>query len=89
MSENEPARDAVGIKILFFGVTAEVAGTREIKVADAHGTTSRQLLVDVLNKYPRLASHKILFSINQRYGSGNEILRAGDEIAIFTAVSGG
>jgi molybdopterin synthase catalytic subunit len=77
------------VKILFFGATADIAGTRELTVADAHGSTLRQLYVDVLNKMPRLGSHKLLFSVNQKYASGDEILRAGDEVAIFTAVSGG
>jgi len=79
----------VSIKVLFFGATADAAGTREVEVTDASGTTSRQLFVHLIDKHPRLAAHKLLLSVNQRYASGDEILRDGDEIAIFTAVSGG
>ena len=89
MISKENGKDKVGIRVLFFGATADIAGTREITVTDAHSTTSRQLLVELLAKYPRLASHKILSSVNHQYASGNEILIAGDEVAIFTAVSGG
>ena len=43
----------------------------------------------VQSEYPALKGHKLLFSINQQYANGDEIIRDGDELAIFTAVSGG
>jgi molybdopterin converting factor small subunit len=33
--------------------------------------------------------HQLLFAVNQEYASGDEPLKNGDELAVFTAVSGG
>ena len=35
------------------------------------------------------ANRDLRFSVNQKYATGQETLRDGDELAIFTAVSGG
>jgi molybdopterin converting factor small subunit len=77
------------VSVLFFGATADETGTREIdlefpvdaKAADAFG--------EIISKYPRLADHKLLFAVNQEYASGDEVINDGDELAVFTAVSGG
>lgn len=79
----------MNVKVLFFGATAAVAGEREIAHATSEGKPSREVFEEVLGLHPRLRDHKLLFSVNQEYSSGNEILKDGDELAIFTAVSGG
>lgn len=76
-------------RILFFGATADAAGEREIDISVPNGLTASSALNDVLERIPRLASHKLHISINQHYATGDEIIRDGDELAIFTAVSGG
>jgi len=43
----------------------------------------------IFEKYPKLKENKLLFSINQTYAIGDEIIKNGDELAVFTAVSGG
>ena len=43
----------------------------------------------VLEKFPGLSSHRLLFSVNQEYVSSDTKIRDGDELAVFTAVSGG
>jgi molybdopterin converting factor small subunit len=43
----------------------------------------------VLNRFPQLSSHKLLFALNQEYVSKNARMGDADELAIFTAVSGG
>ena len=53
------------------------------------GNRSREVFDQLLADNPGLASHKLFFSINQQYATGEEIVRDGDELAIFTAVSGG
>ena len=40
-------------------------------------------------RYPALAAHKLLTAVNEEYADPDTILNDGDEIAIFTAVSGG
>ena len=77
------------IHVLFFGATANIIGERRIDVSLSEGSTSIEVSGQVKNEYPKLNGHKLLYSLNQQYATGDEILRDGDELAIFTAVSGG
>lgn len=77
------------VRVLFFGAPAEIVGCREIEMAGAHGLPTREVYARLLSIYPDLSRHRLLMSINQQYSTGNEIIRGGDEIAVFTAVSGG
>jgi molybdopterin converting factor small subunit len=51
--------------------------------------TIGELLVELLNQFPKLANYKLLFAVNEEYAGINTQLNGGDEVAIFTAVSGG
>lgn len=64
-------------------------GSRQIVLEPAASISMNDLLQMVLSLYPALELHKLLFSINQQYAMGQEMLNDGDEVAIFTAVSGG
>lgn len=77
------------VQVLFFGATAEETGEREIEVSLAENIQANKAFAEIVGKYPRLKSHKLLFAVNQEYASGDEIVKDGDELAIFTAVSGG
>ncbi len=77
------------VRVLFFGATAEIVGRREIEMPDVHGLWIKEVVGQLVNKYPGLSKQKLLVSLNQTYSTGSEIVRGGDEIAIFTAVSGG
>lgn len=78
------------LRIFFFGVTADIAGTRMLHLPiTAETTTADEMLKQILSKFPGLGSHKLYISINQQYATGDEIVQDGDELAIFTAVSGG
>ncbi len=77
------------VRVLFFGATYGAAGTRELQLQIDDGKLSREVFDEVLRQHPKLRTHKLLFSVNQEYASGREILTEGDELAIFTAVSGG
>lgn len=77
------------VRVLFFGATYDAAGTRELQLQFDDGKLSREVFDEVLSQHPKLRTHKLLFSVNQEYASGKEILTEGDELAIFTAVSGG
>jgi molybdopterin converting factor small subunit len=77
------------VSVLFFGATADEAGAREINLEFAESAKAAEVFGEIVNKYPRLADHKLLFAINQEYSNGDEIIREGDELAVFTAVSGG
>jgi molybdopterin converting factor small subunit len=77
------------ISVLFFGATADEAGTREINLELGENTSAKDAFGEIVSKYPRLANHKLLFAVNQEYASGDETISDGDELAVFTAVSGG
>ena len=77
------------IRVLFFGATAAAAGIRELTLDNAQPIKASELFDQVRQTYPALESHKLLFSVNHTYAAGDEIVVDGDELAIFTAVSGG
>jgi sulfur-carrier protein len=77
------------MKVLFFGQTAEIVGERELNIFFKSGTEASFVFAEILEKYPTLKLNKLLFAINQEYSKGDEILNEDDELAVFTAVSGG
>jgi molybdopterin converting factor small subunit len=77
------------IRILFFGATADVVGKREVIYSPASDDSAGDVFRSVVADYPQLQNHKLLFSVNQEFASGSETIQDGDELAVFTAVSGG
>ncbi|MEO7674189.1 MAG: MoaD/ThiS family protein [Pyrinomonadaceae bacterium] len=77
------------ISVLFFGSTAEIAGQRQIEVQLLDKLTAGDVFEQLLADFPRLAARQLRYSVNHQYARGDEIIRDGDELAIFTAVSGG
>ena len=77
------------VSVLFFGATAAVTNKRQLQVDESEEARAKQVFDQLLAEYPGLTSHRLLFSINQEYATGDEILRDGDELAVFTEVSGG
>lgn len=76
------------VQVLFFGATADIVGARceQLETTDSG---ARQIIDRVIADHPQLARQKLLFSVNEEYVVGDTQLRDGDELAIFTAVSGG
>ena len=79
----------IKVNILFFGATAETTGEREIEMDFAVGVKSSDALAEIKEKFPQLNEPKLLFAVNQEYANGDESVGNGDELAVFTAVSGG
>jgi sulfur-carrier protein len=77
------------ISVLFFGQTAEIVGEREIEMSFDESTIANVAFAEIVEKYPKLSDNKLLFAVNETYATGYEIIKNGDELAIFTAVSGG
>lgn len=77
------------VQILFFGATAETMGEREIEMDFADDLKSSEAFAEIKHRYPRLNDHSLLFAVNQEYANGGELIKNGDELAVFTAVSGG
>ena len=77
------------VQVLFFGATAEIVGKREVEFLFEEKTKANEVFDKVLNDFPQMRRHSLLFAVNQAYSNGDEIIKNGDELAIFTAVSGG
>jgi molybdopterin converting factor small subunit len=81
--------ETIRVKVLFFGAVADEVGRRVDELEVRTGDPSKSIFDRLLSDYPSLSTHKLLFSVNQNYATGKETLKTGDELAIFTAVSGG
>ena len=83
------AKSFMKVSVLFFGATADEAGMREIEIELNENAKAADAFGEIVGRFPRLAHHKLLFAVNQEYANGDEIIKSGDELAVFTAVSGG
>lgn len=79
----------INVKVLFFGATADEVGNREIDFEFGTGIKASEAFAGIVEKFPALVRHKLLFAVNQEYTNGDEAIQSGDELAVFTAVSGG
>ena len=82
----------MNVQVLFFGATAETVGKRNIEFSLAENTNAIEARAQILEAFPKLQetfNNSLLFAVNQEYAKGDEIINDGDELAIFTAVSGG
>jgi len=79
----------MNVRVLFFGATADDTGRRSIELSLKDESSADSALGEVLAQFPRLKNHRLLFAVNQEYVSGEHNLSEGDELAVFTAVSGG
>ena len=81
------------VKVLFFGATADSVGERELEISLDENTKANQALEKIFADFPQLETNhdrkSLHFAINQEYAVGDEIIKNGDELAVFTAVSGG
>ena len=76
-------------RVLFFGATADLVGARTLDILVANNLKPAQILEEMVNRFPALAAQKLHLSINQEYATGDEDIHDGDELAVFTPVSGG
>jgi molybdopterin converting factor small subunit len=77
------------VRVLFFGATADAVGKREVEISFDGRINAEEAFYAIQAEYPQLAKHKLLFARNQEYIKGDEVIEDGDELAFFTAVSGG
>ena len=77
------------VQVLFFGATADAVGEREIELDLPENARAGEIFAEITDRFPQLKQHSLLFSINQEYAKGDEAIKNGDELAVFTAVSGG
>jgi molybdopterin synthase sulfur carrier subunit len=77
------------VRVLFFGATADDIGKRSIDFTVDNAAKVDDTLDELLSRFPQLVHHKLRFAVNQEYVAHDRVLNDGDELAIFTAVSGG
>ena len=77
------------VQVLFFGATADAAGEREIEIDLEDEARAGTAFAQIVKQFPQLEKHSLLFAVNQEYVKGSETIKNGDELAVFTAVSGG
>lgn len=77
------------INIKFFGATAELVGKREAIETVGNGESLGDIVRRFVLDYPSLGTRPLLFAVNEEYAQVDTILHDGDELAVFTPVSGG
>ena len=55
----------------------------------SESAVAKDIVDRLVKEHPALSRHKLLFAVNQEYVASDTPLKNGDELAIFTAVSGG
>jgi molybdopterin converting factor subunit 1 len=79
------------VRIKFFAILRERAGTAEITKEIAEDCTVAQLWQALQKDYPKLAvpGIRLLYAVNQNYVTPDHVLKDQDEIVFVPPVSGG
>lgn len=79
------------IRLLFFAVLRDVAGTESDELSLPEGTTARSVWNSLRESHAALAEYHQppLTAINEAYSAPDTILRDGDELAFIPPVAGG
>ena len=79
------------IKVKFFAILRERAGTAKITKEIGDGTTVGELWQALQQDYPKLnvAGIRLLYAVNQNYVSPDAKLNDQDEVVFIPPVSGG
>lgn len=79
------------VKVKFFALQREETGVSEIELEVEDNTTVLGLREILMEQYPGLRKYEkvTLVALNQKYARGTEILKNGDEVALFPFVGGG
>ena len=79
------------IRVLFFGLTHDLAGLQQEEAEFAEGTKLEGLWEHYSARFPRLnaLSNVLLLAVNQEIADRSRTLQEGDEVAFLPPVSGG
>jgi MoaE-MoaD fusion protein len=79
------------VRVLFFGMLKDLAGTTGELLELPDGAVVRDLLSHYLSQAPRMkeALVSIAVAVNQQYAGAETVLRSDDEVALLPPVSGG
>lgn len=81
----------VRIRLLFFAVLRDIAGSDHQELVLAEGTRARDVWESLRSTHARLADYvqPPMIAINETYASPETLLRDGDELAFIPPVAGG
>jgi len=79
------------VKVKFFAMLRERAGTAELLKEIEDGTTIAQLWESLQREFPKLAvpGVRLLYAVNQSYVTSDHVLHESDEVVFVPPVSGG
>ncbi len=79
------------VRLLFFAVLRDIAGTDSRDLALAEGTTAGDVWQSLRASYAKLADYTQppMIAINESYAAPTDVLRDGDELAFIPPVAGG
>lgn len=79
------------IRVKFFAILRERAGTAEVIRELAEGSTVGDLWRDLQHQYPKLnvSGIRLLYAVNQNYVGPETSLKDQDEVVFIPPVSGG
>lgn len=75
------------LKIKFFGQLSDISGCENIEIQNLKN--SDELVLKILEDYPKFKNQKFSISINKKIISSNQSLNSGDEIAFLPPFAGG
>jgi molybdopterin synthase catalytic subunit len=78
------------VTVRLFAAAADAVGRRQLQ-GDWAGLTPSQLMVQLQEQYPRLATlaPALAVAVNREYAESDRVLQEGDEVALIPPVSGG
>jgi molybdopterin synthase catalytic subunit len=81
----------VKVKVIYFGMTRELAGAANEPVELGENATAGDLFATLRSKHPQLEryANSLALAVNLEYSDRCRVLREGDEVALIPPVSGG
>ena len=81
----------MNIEVKLFAAARQAANQETLSIEIAEGTTGQQLKVEVGQQFPDLKSMLVhlLVAIDTEYAGEDQVLQAGQDIALIPPVSGG
>ncbi len=89
MSRNSQTHNEIRLTVLLFASYAEAIGASSVGVTLSDGATVDDLLAAVRQLAAGKALPPAAVAVNCEYASRQQVLKAGDEIAIIPPVAGG
>lgn len=79
----------MNVTVKLFAGLRTAAGTAEVPVTLANGTTVRDAALAVVELYPSVDVRGVMVAVNARYAKTTTALADGDVVALLPPVSGG